>query len=84
MTTFSTRDAAKKLGIAMSTLSHYIAAGKVPAPKAVTSGGMTLHLWTEAEIEKVRKILPTLKNGRKKPRRKQESQQPRSSQIKKK
>ena len=70
---FSTRDAAKKLGIAMSKLSRYIATGKVPAPKMVKSGGMTLHLWTEAEIEKLRKILPTLKNGRKKPRRKQES-----------
>lgn len=56
----------------MSTLSNYIAAGKVPAPKSVTSGGMTIHLWTEEEIEKVRKLLPKLKNGRKKPRRQQD------------
>jgi hypothetical protein len=76
---FSTRDAAKRLGIPMSRLSRYMATGKVPAPKAVSSGGMTLHLWTEAEIEKVRKLLPKLKNGRKKPRRKQEG-----SQLKKK
>jgi predicted DNA-binding transcriptional regulator AlpA len=74
--TFSTRDAARKLGIAVSTLSHYMAVGKVPAPKAITSGGMTLHLWTEAEIEEVRKLLPKLKNGRKKPRRRQEKPQP--------
>ena len=72
MTTFSTRDAARKLGIAMSTLSNYIASKKLSAPKAVTSGGMTIHLWTEKEIEKVRKLLPKLKNGRKKRRRKVE------------
>jgi len=69
---------ARKLGIAMSTLSNYIAAGKIPAPKSVTSGGMTLHLWTEEEVERVRKLLPKLKNGRKKLRRQvKESPQPR-------
>jgi len=26
---------------------------------------MTLHLWTEADIERVRKLLPKIKNGRK-------------------
>ena len=81
---FSTRDAARKLGIPMSRLSRYISTGKVPAPKAVSCGGMTLHLWTEPEIEKVRTLLPKLKNGRKKPRRKQESSQPKNSQTKKK
>ncbi len=65
MKTLSTRDAAKKLGIAMSTLSQYIALGKVAAPKSVTSGGMTIHLWTEEEIEHVRKLLPKITNGRK-------------------
>ena len=65
MTTFSTREAAKKLGITQASLSHYIAAKKVPAPKTVTSGGMTLHLWTEREIANVRKLLPKIANGRK-------------------
>jgi predicted DNA-binding transcriptional regulator AlpA len=65
MTTFSTRDAAKKLGIDMSTLSRYISLKKVPEPKSVTSGGMTVHLWTEAEIEHVRKLLAKIANGRK-------------------
>jgi hypothetical protein len=37
----------------------------VPAPNAVTSGGMTIHLWTEAEIEHVRQLLPKIANGRK-------------------
>jgi len=65
MITFSTRQAAKKLGITDATLVRYIQAGKVPAPKSATSGGMTIHFWTEEEIEHVRKILPKIANGRK-------------------
>jgi hypothetical protein len=65
MKTYSTRDAAKKLGIAMSTLSRHIRLKKVGAPKSVTSGGMTIHLWTEEEIEHVRRLLPKIVNGRK-------------------
>lgn len=65
MNAYSTRDAAKKLGIDMSTLSRYISLKKVPEPKSVTSGGMTIHLWTEAEIEHVRQLLPKIANGRK-------------------
>ncbi len=65
MKTLSTRDAAKKLGLDMSTLSRYISLKKVPEPKSMTSGGMTIHLWTEEEIEHVRKLLPKIANGRK-------------------
>jgi predicted DNA-binding transcriptional regulator AlpA len=65
MNTYSTRDAAKKLGIAMSTLSRHIRLKKIVAPKSVTSGGMTIHLWTESEIEHVRRLLPKIANGRK-------------------
>lgn len=64
METFSTRQAAKMLGIGSSTLARYIAAGKVPAPKAVRIGGMTAHLWTSREIERVRKLLPKIEDGR--------------------
>jgi predicted DNA-binding transcriptional regulator AlpA len=87
MTPFSTRDAAKKLGIDMSTLSRYISLKKVPEPKSVTSGGMTVHLWTEAEIEHVRKLLPKIANGRKtryqKLREKQRGTQPRAAALRK-
>ena len=65
MKTYSTRDAAKKLGIAMSTLSRHIRLKKIDAPKSVSSGGMTIHLWSESEIEEVRKLLPKIANGRK-------------------
>ncbi len=52
------------LGIGSSTLSRYIVDGKVPAPKAVQIGGMSIHLWTEREIERVRKLLPKIEDGR--------------------
>lgn len=61
----STRQAAKILGLTHATLSRYITAGKVPSPEAITSGGMTIHLWTEEQIKRVRKLLPKIKNGRK-------------------
>ena len=57
----------------MSTLSRYISLKKVPEPKSVTSGGMTIHLWTEAEIEHVRQLLPKIANGRKTRYKKQHS-----------
>jgi len=62
---YSTRQAAKKLGTTHAALSRYISAGKIPAPKSVTAGGMTVHLWTEEEIEHVRQLLPKIANGRK-------------------
>jgi hypothetical protein len=65
MKTFSTRQAAKKLGIDMSTLLRHIKLGKVRPPKSATSGGMTIHFWTEDEIEHIRELLPKIANGRK-------------------
>jgi predicted DNA-binding transcriptional regulator AlpA len=65
MLTFSTRQAAKKLGLDATTLSRYIAAKKVPAPKTVQLGGIRVHAWSERDIERVRKLLPKIKNGRK-------------------
>jgi hypothetical protein len=63
--TFSTRDVAKQLGLDVSTLSRYITAKKVPAPKTLTTSGITVHIWTRRDIERVRKLLPKIKNGRK-------------------
>lgn len=65
MTAFSTNQVAKKLGIATKTLSRYIAQKKVPAPQIIEVGGSTIHMWTETEIESLRKILPKIVNGRK-------------------
>jgi predicted DNA-binding transcriptional regulator AlpA len=63
--TFSTSQAAKKLGIGIKTLSRYVAEKKIPAPKIINVGGSIVHIWTEAEIERTRELLPTIANGRK-------------------
>ena len=65
MNGFSTRQAAKKLGLSHTSLVRYIAAGKVPAPKAMNVGRYQVRGWSEADIERVRKILPKIANGRK-------------------
>ena len=67
MVRFSTREAAKRLGISYDTLAHYVEVGKVPAPEIVKvgKGQRVVHAWTEAEIEHVRKLLPKIANGRK-------------------
>ena len=65
MKIISTRQAAKKLGLHTATLARYVALGKLPAPKMLEVSGVTVHAWTEEEIENVRKLLPKIANGRK-------------------
>ncbi len=84
MNAFSTREAAAKLGITHAALSKYIKAGKIPTPKMATAGRMTLHLWTEENIERVRKLLPKIANGRKTRHQKQKKEKPGKTQAKKK
>ena len=65
MNYFSTRQAAKKLGMDLRTISRYIAAKKIPAPPLTRVGGVRVRLWSDEAIEKVREILPQIENGRK-------------------
>lgn len=65
MSTLSSRQVAQMLGITHAALSKYIKAGKIPAPKTVTSGRMTLHLWSEKDVDLIRELLPKIANGRK-------------------
>ena len=73
---YSTRQAAKKLGLAHTTLAHYIEAGKVPAPRMVTTGATATHIWSEEEIENLRRLLPKIANGRKTRHQKPKKDQP--------
>jgi len=61
----STREAARRLGLSFPTLNRYIAAGKVPVPRVQEAGTVKFRLWSEEDIEKVRKRLPKIANGRK-------------------
>jgi DNA-binding transcriptional MerR regulator len=65
MNEYSTRQAAEKLGLSLITLQRYIANRKIPVPPVTRAGGGKLRIWTEQDIERVRRVLPSLKNGRK-------------------
>ena len=66
MNSISTREAARKLGISLISLQRYIAAGKITAPKLRALGTVRIRLWTARDINRVRKELPGIKNGRSK------------------
>lgn len=79
MQIYSAREAAKKLGITGVALGRYIKTRKVmPPAHVVNAGRRTSYLWTDAEIEHVRQLLPKIANGRKtrysKLRKKQKAQ----------
>jgi hypothetical protein len=63
---FSTREAAKKLGVALLTLQRHVAARTVDAPPLVKVGGVSVRLWSPRDIEKARKVLAKIRPGRKK------------------
>ena len=75
MTRYSTRQAAKKLGLGSSTLARYIEQGKLPAPQIVKLEGFQVHSWSDEDIEKARKLLPKIANGRKTRWQRQRAQQ---------
>ena len=65
MKTYSTRQAAKMLGLSNVALAHYVKVKKVPAPQILNVGGRNIHAWSEGQIEHVRQLLPKIANGRK-------------------
>ncbi|MBZ5508563.1 MAG: helix-turn-helix domain-containing protein [Acidobacteriia bacterium] len=65
MSKLSSEQVAKMLGLSKSALSRYILAGKVAAPPETMAGGMRMRLWSESDIEGLRKALPKIANGRK-------------------
>ena len=79
MENYSTRDAAKKLGISFPSINRYIADKKIPIPPLVKVGGVTVRLWSEADIERVRALLPKIANGRKTRHQKPKKQTKRKS-----
>jgi predicted transcriptional regulator len=65
MTTCSSTQAAKRLGLTPAAITKYIKAGKIPEPKAIWVGNFKVYSWTDADIEHVRQLLPKIANGRK-------------------
>jgi excisionase family DNA binding protein len=74
MAEYTTREAAKKLGVSLMTIQRYIAAKKIPYPPVSKLGGGKFRLWTDQDIEHVRQLLPKIANGRKTRYSKQKAQ----------
>jgi hypothetical protein len=62
---YSTREAAKKLGIALVTLQGHVAKKTFAAPPLVKVGGVRVRLWTDTDRRRARKALAVIKPGRK-------------------
>ena len=57
MRIYSSREAAKKLGISLMTLQRYIADGNwIKAPKVKQLGQVKARLWSEGDIQRARKL----------------------------
>jgi predicted DNA-binding transcriptional regulator AlpA len=65
METYSTRQAAEKLGISFTSMNRYIADKKIAVPPLTKVGSLSARVWTDADIERVRALLPKIANGRK-------------------
>jgi len=74
MQMYSTRQTAKKLGVHYTTFHRYIAAKKIPLPPLTSVGGVRIRLWSDADVEKVRKLLTKIQNGRRTRHQKQRKQ----------
>lgn len=62
---FSTREAAKKLGVNLVTLQRHIAARTIRVPALQRVGGVKVRLWSHRDIENARMIFADIKPGRK-------------------
>ena len=65
MKTCSTREAAKLLGISLMTLHRHVVAKKVTIPPVQHVGGTQFRAWKKKDVERVRKQMLRIKDGRK-------------------
>ena len=64
MASYSTREAAKLLGVSMATINRYIVTGTVPVPPLTRVGGVKVRLWKDRDIAKARAIVDGFTDGR--------------------
>jgi hypothetical protein len=69
MRTYSTREAAKMLGITMMTLHRHVVAGNVTVPPVQHVGGSRFRAWKKSDVERVRKQMLRIVDGRKRRRK---------------
>ncbi len=55
MSTYSTSQVAKMVGIHKVTLKRWLLSGKVGEPRRVGNGGIQARIWTARDVERVKK-----------------------------
>ena len=63
MKTYSTRQAAKIIGVSYVTLRRWLSKGQLKPSQGVPYDGRTLWRWTQADIAKGRKVKAAQKPG---------------------
>jgi excisionase family DNA binding protein len=61
--TYTTAEAAAKIGVSRQTLFTWIEKGQVAAPRPIKMGERSIRFWTNGDIEQARKFKGTLKSG---------------------
>lgn len=61
--TYSTPQAARKIGVSFITLHRWLRDGKIRPSQAIPFQGRTLWLWTDADIAKGKKVKVAQKPG---------------------
>lgn len=65
MATYTTRQAAAKLGMHQLTLQRLVTSGKIAAPPLRSvAGGSVVRIWSERDIERVRRYRQKHARGR--------------------
>lgn len=55
MKSYSTVEVARKVGIHKSTLRDWLQRGAIPEPKQRANGGQIVRIWTDRDVERVKK-----------------------------
>ena len=55
MATYSTSQITQLVGISRMTLLRWLRAGKIREPRRISDGGIEARLWSDRDVERVRK-----------------------------
>lgn len=56
MKTYSTVEVARKIKVHKATLLRWLYAGAIPEPRRYIDGGVEVRIWTDRDVERVRKF----------------------------
>jgi predicted DNA-binding transcriptional regulator AlpA len=56
MKTYSTSQVTKIVGIGRMTLLRWLKDKKIPEPRRISNGGLNARIWTDRDVERVRKF----------------------------